>query len=82
MNTPHEHHSKTDSKADTVVGMESAPDPKQKDKNKNTDNNDDTQASDEVIKEPLTPVPAQDEINPPLEATLGGDDVVTPMEKH
>lgn len=35
----------------------------------------------DAVKEPLTPVPAIDEINPPLEATLGGDDVVTPMEK-
>lgn len=35
----------------------------------------------EAIKEPLTPVPAVDEINPPLEATLGGDDVVIPLEK-
>lgn len=35
----------------------------------------------DAVKEPLTPVPAIDEINPPLEATLGGDDVVTPTEK-
>ena len=80
MNTPHEQHSKTDSKATTFIRMESTPDPKPKDKD--TDRDDDTQASDEAIKEPLTPVPAQDEINPPLEATLGGDDVVIPMEKH
>ncbi len=33
------------------------------------------------IKEPQEPVPAVDEINPPLEATLGGDDVVAPKEK-
>jgi hypothetical protein len=41
----------------------------------------------DAIKEPTTkpeldePVPAQDEILPPLKDTLGGDDVVTPMEK-
>lgn len=37
----------------------------------------------EAVKEPepLTPVPAVDEINPPLEATLGSDDVATPTEK-
>lgn len=34
----------------------------------------------DAVKEPLTPVPAIDEINPPLSATLGGDDVVTPTE--
>lgn len=37
---------------------------------------------DDAIKEPLTPVPAIDEINPPLEDTLGGDDLVIPMEKE
>ena len=36
----------------------------------------------DAVKEPLTPVPAIDEINPPLEATLGGDDLVTPQEKN
>lgn len=35
----------------------------------------------DAVKEPLTPVPAIDEINPPLEAKLGGDDVVIPQEK-
>lgn len=36
----------------------------------------------EAVKQPVTePVPAQDDISPPLEATLGGDDLVTPMEK-
>jgi len=35
----------------------------------------------DAVKEPLIPVPAIDEINPPLEATLGGGDVVTPQEK-
>lgn len=35
----------------------------------------------DAVKEPQEPVPATDEINPPLEATLGGDDVVIPMEK-
>ena len=33
------------------------------------------------VTEPLTPVPAQDEVNPPLKSTLGGDDVVIPLEK-
>lgn len=33
----------------------------------------------DAVKEPLTPVPAIDEINPPLEATLGGDDLVIPL---
>ena len=35
----------------------------------------------DAVKEPQEPVPAVDEITPPLEATLGGDDVVIPMEK-
>lgn len=35
----------------------------------------------DAVKEPLTPVPAIDEINPPLKATLGGDDLVIPLDK-
>jgi hypothetical protein len=34
------------------------------------------------VNHPLTPVPAIDEIKPPLEATLGGDDVVIPLQKN
>lgn len=80
MSKPTEHISKADSKASAFIATGNISDPKKK--NSDTDNNDDTQVSDEAVKEPLTPVPAQDEINPPLEATLGGDDVITPMEKH
>lgn len=76
MNTPQQQHSKTENKADTAVRMQSFPDPIQEDKD-----NDGTQVPDESVKEPLTPVPAQDEVNPPLKATLGGD-VVTQMEIH
>lgn len=36
----------------------------------------------DAVKEPLIPVPAIDEINPPLQATLGGDDLVIPLEKE
>ena len=35
----------------------------------------------DAVKEPLTPVPAIDEINPPLKDTLGGDDLVIPLDK-
>jgi len=34
-----------------------------------------------AVIEPSPKVPAVDEINPPLEATLGGDDVVVTSEK-
>lgn len=45
--------------------------------------NDIRKTPEDAIKEPVTePVPAQDDISPPLEATLGGDDVVTPLEKN
>ena len=44
-------------------------------------NNDVKQTPVDAVKEPQEPVPAVDEINPPLEATLGGDDVATPTEK-
>lgn len=53
-------------------------------KEKNADpnpveNQDDIKKTPEdAVKEPLKPVPAIDEINPPLEATLGGDDLVIP----
>jgi|GEM_PF-2206694 len=36
----------------------------------------------DAVKEPLTPVPAIDDINPPLKATLGGDDLVIPLDKN
>ncbi len=35
----------------------------------------------DAVKEPLTPVPVVDKINPPLKATLGGDDLVIPLDK-
>ena len=36
----------------------------------------------DAVKEPAAaPVPAQDDIEPPLEATVGGDDLVTPTEE-
>ena len=47
------------------------------------DNPDDNteKTPDDAVKEPLTPVPAIDDINPPLEVTLGGDDLVIPLDK-
>ena len=36
---------------------------------------------DDAVKEPLIPVPAIDDINPPLKVTLGGDDLVIPLDK-
>ena len=41
-----------------------------------------TVAPETIVTEPLIPVPAQDEINPPLNATLGGDDLVIPQENY
>ena len=65
----------TNKGAATFIKMEGTPDPKPQNdddgKNKTPDN---------AVKEPLTPVPAEDEINPPLSATLGGDDVVLPLK--
>lgn len=43
---------------------------------------DDTERTpDDAVKEPLIPVPAIDDINPPLKVTLGGDDLVIPLDK-
>ncbi len=36
----------------------------------------------DAVKEPLTPVPVIDDIKPPLEATLGGDDLLVPGKKE
>lgn len=61
--------------AATFIKMEGTPDPKPQ-----NDDDDKNKTPDNAVKEPLTPVPAQDEINPPLSATLGGDDVVLPLK--
>ena len=60
-------------------------DHKDPDKNPEIDpgeNPDDTERTpDDAVKEPLTPVPAIDDINPPLKVTLGGGDLVIPLDK-
>lgn len=63
----------------TFIKMEGGPDRKQDDEKPDDDEPGSTPAEIPVT-EPLTPIPMQDEVNPPLQATLGGDDVVIPLE--
>jgi hypothetical protein len=65
--------------APTFIKMESPPEPKPSDRDDDSDKNKKNKTPEDAVKEPLVPVPAQDEINPPLSATLGG--VVMPVKK-
>jgi len=61
----------------TFIQMESTPDADPKD-----DGESESLGTPEDAVKKLTPVPGQEKICPPLSATMGGDDVVIPLQKH
>lgn len=69
--------------APTYIKMESPPEQKPNGPDRDDDDHNDNtnKTPEDAVKEPLTPIPVQDQINPPLSATLGGDDVVIPLDK-
>ncbi|MEO8001261.1 MAG: hypothetical protein ABI644_05250 [Arenimonas sp.] len=64
--------------APTFIMMVLDPDPKHDD---GEDNQPGNLPAEVPVTEPLTPVPAQDEVNPPLESTLGGGGVLIPLRQ-
>lgn len=62
----------------TFIKMEGNPD--KQDDEKPDDDEPGSLPAEVPVTEPLTPIPMHDEVNPPLQATLGGDDVVIPLE--
>ncbi len=61
----------------TFIKMESTTDA-----DPSNDDKSDSPATPEDAVKMLTPVPSQEKIRPPLSSTLGGDDVVIPVDKH